>query len=157
MLPEAKGTYLLLLETADTGILRVGRQMEMELRPGWYGYIGSAFGPGGLAARLAHHLKRAPRPRWHLDYLRQKARPVEIWFASYDRMTEHRWATLLTEWSFTTLPGLRFGASDCDCRSHLVHFDRLPAFQSMRRRLRSGLVRTVRLHHQFFQTESLTE
>jgi len=151
MFPVEKGTYLLLLKTTGSGRLQAGPRVELQLRPGWYGYVGSAFGPGGLNARLAHHLKPIERPRWHIDYLRRHARPAEIWFAVQDRMVEHRWAALLAEWSLTTDPSPGFGASDCDCRSHLVHFVRLPSCRSMRLRLRKGLARTTLLHHEILE------
>jgi len=155
MLPVDKGTYLLLLETAETGPLRVGRRIELQLQPGWYGYVGSAFGPGGLAARLGHHLRADARARWHIDFLRQHARPVEIWFACQDRGTEHRWAEILAEWRPASVPHPGFGSSDCGCRSHLVHFARRPSVGVLRRRLRDGLAANVPLHHRHLEPAGL--
>jgi len=44
---------------------------KLDLLPGYYIYIGSAFGPGGVRARMLRHL-RADKPKhWHIDYLRE--------------------------------------------------------------------------------------
>ena len=39
------------------------------LEPGYYVYIGSGWGPGGLASRICRHLGCRPRRRlhWHID------------------------------------------------------------------------------------------
>ncbi len=35
----------------------MGRLGRFDIIPGYYAYVGSAFGSGGLPARLGHHLK----------------------------------------------------------------------------------------------------
>jgi Uri superfamily endonuclease len=61
------GTYALILACRRTGAVRVGRLGTMQLQPGAYAYVGSAFGTGGLEARLRHHLLPASQPDWHID------------------------------------------------------------------------------------------
>lgn len=62
-LPHAPGTYLLLLRVDSPCMVNVGRLGTATLGLGWVLYVGSAFGPGGLAARLRHHLRPArPAP-----------------------------------------------------------------------------------------------
>ena len=74
-LTSRPGTYALLLaSTATRCLYALGGLGSLTLRPGWYVYVGSAFGPGGVCARLAHHRKRAARPHWHVDYLRLHTR-----------------------------------------------------------------------------------
>jgi len=51
-LPEAKGTYVLVMEVGQMRRLAIGRLGNFELVPGFYLYVGSACGAGGLAARL---------------------------------------------------------------------------------------------------------
>ncbi len=46
------GTYALVLACQKTGRVRIGRLGVLALQPGFYVYVGSAFGSGGLAARL---------------------------------------------------------------------------------------------------------
>ncbi len=98
----------------------------MRLQPGFYVYVGSALGAGGLRARIMHHLRRAKAPRWHIDYLRMHVPVDQIWCTCLQLRLEHQWAQ-----AFETLPGGSvplpgFGASDCDCRSHLFFYRRRP-------------------------------
>jgi len=91
----------------------------MQLQHGYYVYVGSALGPGGLRARIAHHQKLSTRPHWHIDYLRAHAQIKCIWF-SYDvRRREHQWAGVMGTVSRAKIPLRGFGASDCNCQSHL--------------------------------------
>jgi len=57
----------------------IGRLAEFDVAPGFYAYVGSAFGGGGLCARIGHHLESTASPYWHIDYLLQVAQPVEVW------------------------------------------------------------------------------
>lgn len=70
---------MLLLRLPRPATIGVGRLGSFQLAAGWYAYIGSAHGPGGLVARTSRHL-RSPKPlRWHVDYLRACAQPAAIW------------------------------------------------------------------------------
>lgn len=128
-----KGTYALLLRLPQDDWLTIGRLGRFLLPRGFYAYVGSAFGPGGLRSRLRHHLRPVRRPHWHLDYLRQVAQPVEIWGAPVRR--EHDWAAEFGEWPETGVPAPRFGASDCQCVSHLFHYRQRPDLPALRARL----------------------
>ena len=55
------GTYALLLSSATDAVIPVGRLGDLRLQPGFYVYVGSALGPGGVRARLAHHMRPAKR------------------------------------------------------------------------------------------------
>jgi hypothetical protein len=72
-LPAGPGSYALCLWLAQEQRIAVGRLGVCNFPPGGYVYLGSAHGPGGLRARLAHHARLAARPRWHLDYFRPYA------------------------------------------------------------------------------------
>lgn len=74
MIPARPGTYVLVLRCSTTRIVRIGRIGAVRLSPGLYLYVGSAFGPGGLRARIGHHAGRAKQPHWHVDYIRQYTR-----------------------------------------------------------------------------------
>jgi Uri superfamily endonuclease len=91
----------------------------MNIRTGYYVYVGSAFGSGGLHARLAHHLRLSARPHWHIDYLRQKTKVHEIWFTPDEQNREHQLAQAIQDFPGISIPLIRFGASDCSCQSHL--------------------------------------
>lgn len=130
------GTYVLVLEVRDLARIKAGRLGELEITPGWYAYIGSAFGPGGVAARCNHHLGISQRPHWHIDYLRAISELTEIWFSYDSARMEHTWSNLVGNGRGATQPFPGFGASDCDCRSHLFRFSVYPSFSGFRRRLR---------------------
>ena len=116
------GTYALILLSTKQGVIRIGRLGRLRLQPGFYVYVGSALGPGGVRARVAHHQRVSPRPRWHIDYLRARTRLVEVW-CCYDRVQrEHQWASALELVPGAGIPLARFGASDCHCASHLYFF-----------------------------------
>ncbi len=64
------GLYVLLFELVEEYRGPLGRRGLVDLPAGVYAYVGSAWGPGGLAARLRRHLCRgARRLWWHIDYL----------------------------------------------------------------------------------------
>ncbi|MFZ1860386.1 MAG: GIY-YIG nuclease family protein [Candidatus Competibacter sp.] len=120
------GTYALLLRLDLEESIPVGRRW-LPLTPGWALYLGSAFGPGGIAGRLRHHRRPAARPHWHIDYLRQHAALEAVWF-SYDPIRrECLWAEAAQALGGRA-PPFRFGASDCRCRAHLYFFKIHPTF-----------------------------
>jgi len=122
----AAGCYLLRLTLPESITLVVGKAGSRQFLAGAYLYVGSAFGPGGVRARLAHHLRLSQRPHWHIDYLRHHAQVDEIWFAETGQRLEHTWADAVSEMPETVpvLPGL--GASDCRCPTHLFYFSSPP-------------------------------
>jgi Uri superfamily endonuclease len=116
------GTYVLILFVARAKSLTIGSLGTYPFPRGYYGYIGSAFGPGGLRARLAHHLKASSKPHWHIDYLRRQTDSIEIGFRSAPIKQEHAWARLCQSMPGVSIAAPRFGASDCACASHLFFF-----------------------------------
>ncbi len=123
-----KGTYILILhlETA-LAHLQVGRLGAYAFAPGFYLYVGSAFGSGGLPARLAHHQQRTKRrPHWHIDYLRQHTRLLEVWSMSGLPRREHSWCAALANAAQLHMPIRGFGASDTTCPSHLFYMPDRP-------------------------------
>lgn len=122
MLPDRPGTYVLILDLPRPTTIDIGRVGCFPFPAGWYAYAGSARGPGGLAARVSRHL-RSPKPlHWHIDYLRAEARPVEVWYTVGSQSRECAWARVLAGLPGATIPVPRFGASDCHCPAHLIHF-----------------------------------
>jgi Uri superfamily endonuclease len=135
MTSSIMGTYVLALWLGSPRRMVIGRLGEFDLPAGWYLYVGSALGPGGLRARVQRHwrhLESGKRAHWHVDYLREQA----IWGGAWaresgqsmpDQGLECRWANTarLLPGSRVVAPG--FGASDCRCRTHLIHVPALPA------------------------------
>ena len=139
-LPADKGTYILIAQVLQMKRLVIGSLGDFDIVPGFYAYVGSAFGSGGLRARIGHHLKSTAEPHWHIDYLLQVATPVEVWLATADRKLEHRWAELLEDATGFRVPILRFGSSDYhrSRSSHLFYSKRRPSFRWFRDQIRSS-------------------
>src|SRR5262245_33042445 len=116
------GTYILILHLPESRHIQIGKLGVFAMSAGFYGYVGSAFGSGGLAGRLNHHRRPAARPHWHIDYLRQAARLEAIWIQESDSRREHEWASILRLMPGMVIPIPRFGASDCSCPAHLFYF-----------------------------------
>ena len=131
------GTYALVLSCRTNARIQVGRLGTMRLQRGYYVYLGSALGAGGLRARIAHHQKRSTRPHWHIDYLRAHTQIQCIWFSYGERRREHQWARAMLTMRGAKVALLGFGASDCDCRSHIYFFRRCPSRISFQRALES--------------------
>ncbi len=128
-----KGTYGLIFELQTSCRLMVGKLGRFGFPAGWYAYTGSARGPGGLRARVAHHLRLSRSPHWHMDYLRPHGTIHELWYGADNRHDEHRWAACLQSMpnALALVPG--FGSSDCRCQTHLVYFTERPGIYRFRR------------------------
>jgi Uri superfamily endonuclease len=123
------GSYVLILKLTQTTHIPIGRLGLQHLKPGYYLYVGSALGPGGLSARLKHHLAdNVKRCHWHIDYLRTRAAINRIWYRLDRQRCEHDWATIIA-----ALPGVEpsvknFGSTDCRCPTHLFCTSDAPDF-----------------------------
>ncbi|SEO87841.1 Uri superfamily endonuclease [Halogranum amylolyticum] len=112
------GTYTLVVDLPETATIDVGALGDCRFPAGGYAYTGSAFGPGGLS-RVDRHRRVATGDHdvrhWHVDYLLGHpstsvvavvvTRGVDVECAVAQRLGDG--------------PLEEFGASDCDCESHL--------------------------------------
>jgi Uri superfamily endonuclease len=114
------GSYLLLLKVTQLTKVQVGKLGELSINPGFYVYSGSAFGPGGLGARVGRHLRPHKKLRWHIDYLRQCVEDVVAYYQTGAR-SECLFANEL-KLAGGEIPMKGFGSSDCKCESHLIYF-----------------------------------
>jgi Uri superfamily endonuclease len=115
-LPRAPGAYALLIELAEPLDVRLRGQPAISLTPGRYLYCGSAYGPGGLRARIGRHMRRDKAQRWHVDQL-TGAGDVTGAFV-FPGGNECSLVAALAELPIA-IPG--FGSSDCrSCASHLL-------------------------------------
>lgn len=129
------GTYVLILHAPRSFSIQIGKLGKLIGQAGYYLYTGSAFGPGGIAARLKHHQRIAERPHWHIDYLHQKLALTGLWY-SYDPIKrEHDWAQLLSNYRGSSFPMTGFGSSDCNCSSHLIHSVKRPDISYFRKKV----------------------
>lgn len=123
------GTYALVLSCSRTEVVQIGKLGLLEIRRGFYVYVGSAMGPGGMRARVAHHEKISQRPHWHIDYLRPHTRLDRVWYSRHRIRREHRWARTIHSLRGASVPMAGFGSSDCRCVSHLFFFTKRPSFR----------------------------
>jgi Uri superfamily endonuclease len=132
-LPIQSGSYALFLNIADWCELEVGSLGKSMFPPGIYIYHGSAYGPGGLRARLGHHLKVSTRAHWHIDYLRCVGEVLGYvyWVTCRPKRKsvpeECEKSQTLSALPGASIPSPKFGASDCQsgCPAHLIHFPNL--------------------------------
>jgi len=134
MMQSDPGTYALILQCLSNATVQIGRWGTLDIEPGYYVYVGSAFGPGGVRARVSRHFRTAKAKRWHIDYLREFVAPVGAWYSHDARRLEHEWAQVFHDMrGVSSIHG--FGCSDCKCYSHLFRSARVPGFKRF-----SGLV-----------------
>ncbi len=114
------GAYILELNVRDKLSLQIGRLGRFDFDPGRYLYIGSAYGPGGIAARVTRHQKpKGRRLHWHIDYLSAVSGVERVWGLIGGDECEVV-SILLTDLN-TTTPFAGFGSSDCSlCSAHLL-------------------------------------
>lgn len=133
------GTYVLILKSHSESAVRIGRWGIMGVEPGYYIYVGSALGPGGVRSRVTRHWRIDKAKHWHIDHLREVLVMWNAWFTYSEERLEHRWANLLLRMEgMNCVPG--FGCSDCKCASHLFQTAEPPDMASLSRAV------GVRLH-----------
>ncbi|MGD0396958.1 MAG: GIY-YIG nuclease family protein [Nitrososphaerales archaeon] len=129
-----RGTYVLVLQLIRHRTMRVGSLGRIRFARGCYAYVGSA--RWGMKSRVARHLARKKKQRWHIDWLTTQPAVVPIAVAS-TMLTglECRLAAVLSSRADIRVDG--FGCSDCECESHLSHFssfdDLLLALENLKR------------------------
>lgn len=136
-----KGSYLLLFQLDQPLTrLQIGKFGVFDFAAGAYLYVGSAFGSGGLPARLAYHQRRQKqRPHWHIDYLRPALRLLEAWTVSCPLRLECNWCGALARLSQLQTPVPGFGARDTGCPSHLFYAPVRPSVHIISRTLLAEL------------------
>lgn len=112
----AEASYQLRIEVAQPLRCAVGRLGELDFPAGRYVYSGSA--KRGLDARIARHLRRQKRLRWHIDYLLD-APGVRVIGVVRSRRGE----CALNRATRGRVLAAGFGASDCraGCGAHLKY------------------------------------
>ena len=136
---EVPGTYVVIyhLPRAVNG-LKVGGLGTFDFPAGYYAYLGSAFGAGGVRKRTHRHLTRqSERPKWNIDHLKPLCVPVAVWWTHDRDKVEFDWAAILEKLPGAFIPAPGFGSADNDeAEAHLVHFDDVPSINTFRRRVR---------------------
>ncbi|GAB7093374.1 hypothetical protein JCM30237_05260 [Halolamina litorea] len=115
------GTYTLVFSLPVAVDIEVGALGEHRFPAGGYCYTGSALGSGGFS-RIDRHRRVAAGEHdvrhWHVDYF---GAHTEVDLVDVVRSVgEDCECKVATELGAGPVPG--FGASDCDCGTHLAHF-----------------------------------
>lgn len=111
-----RGAYILIVDLDDEYPISIGALGEIRFCRGTYAYVGSAM--GGLEARLRRHFAKEKKTWWHIDHLLERGRALEAFYLPSDRKLEcllNRLVSLLPG----SVPIKGFGASDCNCGTHL--------------------------------------
>jgi Uri superfamily endonuclease len=108
-----KGSYVLLIKLKNKTKINVGKLGIIHLNKGYFVYIGSAL--NGLEKRIQRHLKIQKKLHWHIDYLLEKGKILDVFFQESEVKEECNIAN-----NFNKLQQIDgFGCSDCKCKSHL--------------------------------------
>jgi Uri superfamily endonuclease len=118
-LSSGPGAYGLLIRLKAPFSGKIGALGSITLPPGTYLYLGSAYGPGGLPARLRRHLRKDKRLHWHVDYLTNTGTIEQIFVLPEGQ--ECDLADRALQLSDVHVPVSGFGSSDCRrCAAHLL-------------------------------------
>ncbi|MFW5937450.1 MAG: GIY-YIG nuclease family protein [Halanaeroarchaeum sp.] len=118
------GTYTLVFSLPSPTTIEVGALGEHRFPAGGYCYTGSALGSGGFS-RIDRHERVAAGEHdvrhWHVDYF--GGHPAVELVAVERTPVQDCECGVARELGAGPVPG--FGASDCDCRTHLSRFERV--------------------------------
>jgi len=111
-----RGSYLIIIKLEDNKKLKIGMLGKIDFKKGYYVYVGSAM--NGLEKRIQRHLRKKKKIHWHIDYLLNHARIINIFFKLSNNKQECKIAKLIEE-KLLAIKGV--GCSDCKCISHLFY------------------------------------
>ena len=111
-----KAVYVLIIQVENTTSVKVGALGELVFETGIYAYVGSA--QTNLDQRIKRHLRKEKKLFWHIDYFlnSDKIKIKKVLIKKGLKKEECNLANLI---SMKGKAILKFGSSDCDCKSHL--------------------------------------
>jgi len=119
LLPPRPGAYGLLIRLPYRFDGQIGALGPVTMPAGRYLYLGSAYGPGGLPARLRRHLRADKRLHWHVDHLTSAGWVERIFVLPNGCECDLVDRALKLPAIHTPIAG--FGSSDCRrCAAHLL-------------------------------------
>ena len=142
---QEKGSYFLLITLEKDTTIQVGKLGEFRFSEGYYLYAGSAL--GGIDSRIRRHLRSDKKMHWHIDYLMEHARIVEVWYMLSEERLECFLVQVAQALPQARMPVQGFGSSDCRCPSHLVGLPVKPVFADVAVQLERISDRRISLEH----------
>jgi Uri superfamily endonuclease len=118
------GLYQLVIRLGKRQLITIGRHARFSFPAGYYVYTGS--GKRGLESRIARHLRKQKKARWHIDYLLEYGRVLEVKQYRYGQ-EECELSRIVERASGCRIVVQGFGSSDCSCPAHLFYFRRNPS------------------------------
>ena len=121
-----QGSYVLILKLKKNSEIKVGALGKIKFKKGFYCYIGSALGKGGIEKRIGRYErlneKKKGRIKWHIDYLliNPNVSIYSILLFPSKRKIECRISKIFEKKADQSVR--KFGSSDCRCNSHLHYF-----------------------------------
>lgn len=116
----SRGIYVLVVRVFNDAVVRVGRLGNIQLKAGYYLYVGS--GQINVEKRVSRYFSKIKNPRWHIDYilvngiaLAEKAIILNLskrYECKISRFIESMGGEAIND----------FGSSDCNCRSHFYRY-----------------------------------
>ena len=114
------GVYLLEIFLHKPKKIEVGALGLHTFPPGYYYYAGSA--QKNLSARITRHYNVSKSAHWHVDYLLAEGHLQRHYTWPATKKGECRISEYLKDELDGKIIVDNFGASDCDCNSHLIYF-----------------------------------
>jgi Uri superfamily endonuclease len=118
-----KGVYQLLVYLPQSAYIEIGKKGTFRFPKGYYVYTGSA--KSGLKGRVERHLRKEKKRFWHIDYLLNHALVKQVFLFPDEMIDECSLSRKMLKKSEAKVIVPKFGASDCNCPTHLVFFGRL--------------------------------
>ncbi len=116
-----RGAYCLVIKLDDDSRIKVGKLGVIDFKKGYYVYVGSAM--NDIDTRVNRHLRKEKKKHWHIDYLLDKAKVVDVLKIPSEKKIECDVAKFFAGYG-KAVHG--FGSSDCKCESHLFYFPKRP-------------------------------
>lgn len=118
-----KGVYCLLIYLKNYTKIKI-RDKEVLFPKGYYCYVGSAL--NNLQKRIERHKRRVKKKHWHIDYLLEKAKILEVKTINTSERKECWLSNKIKSLKSRTVMK-KFGSTDCKCETHLHYFQQNPS------------------------------
>ncbi len=112
-----KGAYILLIHLEEDSEIKVGKLGKYIFKRGYYVYVGSAM--NNIEKRINRHLSKHKKLRWHIDYLLEHGKIVDVYMIPSEKKVECEIANKIK--NFGRIVVKKFGSTDCRCESHLFY------------------------------------
>ncbi|NPD87613.1 MAG: GIY-YIG nuclease family protein [Asgard group archaeon] len=101
------------------------KERILTLQTGFYIYVGSAFGAGGLSSRIHRHLRRSKKQHWHIDQVTCTENCTFYGVVIFPNEKSECLISRKLEKFKELIPIIGFGNSDCkkSCLSHFYKID----------------------------------